>query len=86
MTGARIAFGGMAGTPKRATHVEAVLTGKPWNEDTIAAAWGAWTRDFTPMSDMRASAEYRLDAARNMLIRYYLEDSGANLRVLEVSS
>ena len=81
---ARIAFGGMAGTPKRAATVEAALTGQPWNEDAIGAAWDLWEQDFTPMSDMRASAAYRLDTARNMLIRYYLEDSGAPTRVLEV--
>jgi len=83
---ARIAFGGMAGIPKRAAHVEAALNGKPWSEETIGAAWDDWARDFTPMSDMRASAEYRLEAARNMLIRYYLEDTGAATRVLEVSA
>jgi xanthine dehydrogenase small subunit len=82
---ARIAFGGMAGTPRRASHVEAAITGKAWNEDTVAGAWGAWEQDFTPMSDMRASAEYRLHAARNMLTRYLLEDLGAETRVLEVS-
>lgn len=83
---ARIAFGGMAGIPKRAAHVEAALTGQPWSEETIGAAWDDWARDFTPMSDMRASADYRLEAARNMLIRYYLEDTGAATRVLEVSA
>ena len=81
---ARIAFGGMAGIPKRAAHVEAAITGQPWNEDTIASAWSAWEQDFTPMSDMRASAAYRLEAARNMLTRYFLEDLGAAARVLEV--
>lgn len=81
---ARISFGGLAGVPKRATHVEAALTGQPWHEDTVAAANGAWARDFTPLSDMRASAEYRLAAARNMLSRYFLEDLGAATNVLEV--
>jgi xanthine dehydrogenase small subunit len=81
---ARIAFGGMAGTPKRATHVEATLAGRPWTEATVRAADGAWTEDFTPLSDMRASAAYRLAAARNMLMRYFVEDQGAPARVLEV--
>jgi xanthine dehydrogenase small subunit len=85
VTGARIAFGGMAGTPKRAAAVEAAITGKPWNEDTVAGAWDAWEVDFQPLSDMRASAEYRLHAARNMLTRYLLEDLGAVTRVLEVA-
>jgi len=81
---ARIAFGGMAGVPRRARAVEAAITGQHWHEDTLAAANGAWARDFTPLSDMRASAGYRLAAARSMLSRYFLEDLGAATNVLEV--
>jgi len=81
---ARIAFGGMAAIPKRAGHVEAAIVGQPWTEATVAAAAGAWKTDFTPLSDMRASAEYRLAAARNMALRYFLEDQGTPARVLEV--
>lgn len=81
---ARIAFGGMAGTPKRAAHVEATLVGQPWTAETVESAWDAWAHDFTPMSDMRASAAYRLDTARGLLSRYFLEDIGAQTRVLEV--
>ena len=87
VTGARIAFGGMAGTPKRATAVEAAITGQPWTQETLDAAADAWAQDFTPMSDMRASAAYRLETARNMLTRYFLEDTGAGATsVLEVSA
>jgi len=81
---ARIAFGGMAAIPKRAGHVEAAIVGQPWTEATVAAAAGALKTDFTPLSDMRASAEYRLAAARNMALRYFLEDQGTPARVLEV--
>ncbi|KIC20203.1 xanthine dehydrogenase small subunit [Leisingera sp. ANG-Vp] len=81
---ARIAFGGMAGIPKRAAHVEAALIGQPWNEATIQSAAAALDQDFTPMSDMRASAEYRLETARNMLWRYYAEQSGQPVSVLGV--
>ncbi len=83
---ARIAFGGMAGTPKRASAVEAALTGKPWTEATIAAALPAFAKDFSPLSDMRASAAYRLEAAGNMLTRYFHDLSGAPIDVLEVLS
>lgn len=86
VSAARIAFGGMAGIPKRAENVEKALIGQPWNEETIAKAWSAWELDFTPLSDMRASAEYRLNAARNMLTRYFLDDLGAETSVLEVRS
>ncbi len=81
---ARIAFGGMAGIPKRAAHVEQAITGKPWTRETVAAAHDAWAQDFTPMTDMRASAGYRLETARNMLTRCLLEDTGTPARVLEV--
>ncbi|WP_323036754.1 xanthine dehydrogenase small subunit [Pararhodobacter sp.] len=86
VTDARIAFGGMAGTPKRASAVEAALLGKPWTQDTVQAALPAFAQDFTPMSDMRASAEYRMTSARNLLVRYILEDQGFETRVLEVEA
>jgi xanthine dehydrogenase small subunit len=81
---ARIAFGGMAGIPRRAATVEAALVGQPWTEATVAAALPAFDADFTPMTDMRASAEYRQEAAKGMLRRYWLEDQGTPARVLEV--
>jgi len=79
-----IAFGGMAGTPARAKAVEAALIGKPWTQDTVQAALPAFATDYTPMSDMRASATYRLEAAQNMLLRYFAELSGQATSVLEV--
>ena len=84
VTAARIAFGGMAGTPQRASHVEAALIGQAWTSETITNALPAFTQDYTPMSDMRASAKYRQTTAQNMLQRYFYEDTGAQTRVLEV--
>ena len=81
---ARVAFGGLAGTPKRAAHVERALLGQPWSEATVAAAATEISQDFTPMTDMRASAEYRLESARNMLMRYFSDLTGASQSVLEV--
>ncbi|MCA0273153.1 MAG: xanthine dehydrogenase small subunit [Proteobacteria bacterium] len=86
VTAARIAFGGMAGTPKRAAAVEAVLVGQPWTVATVEAAVAAFAQDFTPMSDMRASAAYRLEAAGNMLLRYFHATEGRAVSVLEVSA
>ncbi len=83
---ARIAFGGMAGIPKRASHVEAALNGKPWTRETVDAALPAFAGDFTPMTDMRASATYRLETAKAMLERYFFEDQGEVTNVLEVSA
>jgi xanthine dehydrogenase small subunit len=85
VTKARIAFGGMAGIPKRAHAVEAVLSGQEWGPEAVAAAWESWEKDFQPLSDMRASATYRMDAARGLLTRYLLEDLGGATRVLEVT-
>ena len=70
---ARIAYGGMAATPKRAKTVEAVLLGKPWTEESVEAALPAFAEDFAPITDMRASAEYRAMAARNLLRRFFAE-------------
>lgn len=83
---ARIAFGGMAGIPKRATHVEKALIGAPWTEASIANTYDAWPLDFTPMSDMRASDDYRLCTARNLLTRYFHDLSGTNWNVKEVTT
>jgi xanthine dehydrogenase small subunit len=83
---ARIAFGGMAGIPKRAAAVEAALIGQRWGEETVRAALPAFAQDFTPLSDMRASAGYRLQAAENMLLRYYHDLAGARVRVLELDA
>ncbi|MCR9068382.1 MAG: xanthine dehydrogenase small subunit [Rhodobacteraceae bacterium] len=85
VTGARIAFGGMAGIPKRAAAVEAALLGKPWTLDTVTAALPRFAEDFTPLSDMRASSGYRLRTAQGLLIRYFHDISGAPASVLEVA-
>ncbi len=81
---ARIAFGGMAGIPKRAVAVEAALKGRPFDAAAVDAALPAFAEDFAPLTDMRASAEYRLTTAQNMLRRYHAERTGAAVDVLEV--
>ena len=77
----RIAFGGMAATPKRARAVEAALIGKPWTSETVEAGVAAFTTDYQPITDMRASAEYRLLAAQNLLRRFHLETTGEPQRL-----
>lgn len=71
----RIAAGGLAAIPKRATRCEAALLGQPWNTDTIEAGKQALADDFVPIDDMRASAAYRFRCAQNLLRRFYLETS-----------
>ena len=84
VTAARIAFGGIAGTPKRAKAVEAALIGQPWTETQVMKAREACAEDFQPLSDMRGSAAYRLEVAGNLLIRYFVETLGLPARVQEV--
>lgn len=73
VTAVRIAFGGMAATPKRALKTEAALTGKPWTAAAIEAGCAAMRQDFTPISDMRASAAFRETAAANLLRKVFAE-------------
>ncbi len=49
----------MAAVVKRAAQAEAAVVGQPWNEATAGAAAAALASDFTPLTDMRASAGYR---------------------------
>jgi xanthine dehydrogenase small subunit len=85
---ARVAFGGMAATPKRAAAAEAALTGLAFDEEAVESAAAALAEDFAPITDMRASAGYRLKAAQNLLRRFFLETGGAarpKTRVLELA-
>ena len=84
VTRSRIAFGGMAGVPKRASRAEAALLGQPWTLATAKAAAQAIAGDFTPLSDMRATAAYRLTVAQNLMIRYFHDLAGVPVSVLEV--
>ncbi|ANC02551.1 xanthine dehydrogenase small subunit [Pseudomonas putida] len=73
VAGVRIAFGGMAAIPKRARACEAALLGKPWNQASIERACQALAEDFSPLTDFRASKEYRLLTAQNLLRKYFIE-------------
>jgi xanthine dehydrogenase small subunit len=70
---ARFVFGGMAAIVKRAAQAEAAVRGQAWSEATLQAAMAALARDFTPLTDLRASASYRQRAAANLLRRFWLE-------------
>jgi len=73
----RLAYGGMAGIPKRALAAETALRGQTFDESAIAAAAAALSQDFKPMSDVRASATYRLEVAGNLLRRALYEHRAA---------
>ncbi|MEX1036954.1 MAG: xanthine dehydrogenase small subunit [Sneathiella sp.] len=69
----RICYGGMAGTPQRAAKTEQVLLGSEWSEATIASALLKMPEDYQPLSDMRASSQYRMLIAQNLLRKFYIE-------------
>ncbi len=73
---ASIGAGGVAATPVRALQTEAALTGQPWNLHTVQNAMATLRAEFSPISDMRASAAYRSEVVGNLLQRYWLESQG----------
>jgi len=82
----RLAFGGMAAVVKRAANAEAALLGRHWDESALAAAQDALDTDFEPLTDMRASAAYRRQVARNLLRRLWLETRASDPLGAEATS
>jgi len=82
VTSFRMACGGLAATVRRATKTEAAITGKAWSSDTVEAACTALTEDFAPISDMRASADIRAVAVKNLLRRFFAETQSDNLETV----
>lgn len=76
---ARVAYGGMAATPKRAANVEQALMGQVWHEAAIEQAKVALNKDFSPLSDGRASSDYRQQVAANLLQRFYLSTQSSKV-------
>jgi xanthine dehydrogenase small subunit len=70
---ARLAYGGMAAIPARATATEAALVGRPFSRDTILAAMPRIDEDYRPITDHRGSAWYRSQVAKNLLLGFWLE-------------
>ena len=75
----RIAYGGLAAIPARATASESQLAGGPWNEDAVRDAMQTLTKDFQPISDMRSSAKYRRKVSQNLLYRFWLDVSDGEI-------
>jgi len=73
---ARLAWGGLAAVPRRAPAAEAALAGQMWSAETLERGAMRLAEDFTPLTDMRASADYRLRVARNLMRKFYLETAG----------
>lgn len=71
-----LAYGGMAATPQRAMATEAFLSGKPWSRATVEAAMDVIATDFSPLTDVRGSAQYRTIIARNLLLKFWASTAG----------
>ncbi|WP_457092264.1 xanthine dehydrogenase small subunit [Microvirga sp. P5_D2] len=82
---ARIAFGGLAGIPKRAVETEKVLIGISLDDPS---AWGdamaAITRDYQPLDDHRASAAYRMTVARNLVFKALSETASGQTHATRI--
>ncbi|HEY8361140.1 MAG TPA: xanthine dehydrogenase small subunit [Ramlibacter sp.] len=72
----RIGAGGVAATPVRAVQAEAALQGQPWTAEAARRAAAALGAEFSPISDMRASAAYRAEVLGNLVQRFWLESQG----------
>ena len=83
---ARVAFGGMAGTPRRAPGCEAALTGQAFDEATVERAVAALAGDYTPLDDVRGSAAYRGQAAASLLWRMWHREAGRQVSVRDVEA
>jgi xanthine dehydrogenase small subunit len=79
-----VAFGGMAATPRRAPACEAALIGASFSLATIEAAATALQSDYAPLTDVRGSAAYRLDAAANLLRRLWRRQQGDAVSLLDL--
>jgi len=86
ITAVRIAFGGMAATPKRAANAEAALRGSQWSQEAFERAAQALAQDFAPLSDWRASSQYRMLAAQNLLRRFFLEHDDATTAPVQLAT
>jgi xanthine dehydrogenase small subunit len=76
----RVAFGGMAATPVRVVAVERALLDGAWTEARVRTAMDVLDTALTPISDMRASADYRRMVARNLLCKFFLETASPKAR------
>lgn len=68
-----LAFGGMADRTKTALKTEEYLTGKRWSRERVEEAAEYLTRDFTPITDVRGSADFRMQVAKNLLLKFWLD-------------
>jgi len=74
---ARLAYGGVAALPMRAKKTESALVGKPWSDEMIQGVLPALRTEFTPIPDVRGTAEYRRGLITSLLEKFYHEPVAA---------
>lgn len=84
--GARIGLGGVAATPLRASSTEALLIGRPWNAQTVREAAASLGAEGTPMSDHRASAEYRSIMMSQAMLKLFARSSAQSTATMGVGA
>jgi len=72
---ARVAYGGVGPTVVRMRAAEAALAGQPFTEETFRRAGEAAADEIKPLTDVRGSADYRLALARNILVKFFHEQT-----------
>ncbi len=82
---ARLAYGGVAAIPARAIAVETALIGQPWNLATVQQVKPALREAFTPLTDLRGSADYRKVLVTNLFEKFFVEFSPVEAELLEVT-
>jgi xanthine dehydrogenase molybdopterin binding subunit len=78
---ARLAYGGVAAMPVCAKKTEAALLGKVWNGETIQNVLPILEKEFTPISDVRGSAQYRSGLITSLLEKFYFDVAGGVSRL-----
>ncbi|EAR10078.1 Xanthine dehydrogenase, iron-sulfur cluster and FAD-binding subunit A [Reinekea sp. MED297] len=82
MHNVRSGFGGMAAIPMSSESLNAALEGQPLTLDTLEQAGQVLADDFNPMSDVRATRQYRLQVCQNLLLRVgYEQQAMAQVRI-----
>jgi xanthine dehydrogenase molybdopterin binding subunit/xanthine dehydrogenase small subunit len=75
---ARLAYGGVAAMPARATKTEQALIGAAFDDETMEAIWPVLETEFTPISDVRGTAEYRQELVTSLFARFYYETAAGH--------
>jgi len=79
---AKIAYGGMSEIPKRATLIEKKLNNSVFSEELFLNVQNLIEDDFSPIDDMRASKNYRIEIAKNLLMKFFYEiNTNSNIRI-----